>query len=267
MRSCICAINEGTHPLWFAMFQHITHRHPPVVQPILDLLSKQLLLLRAQLCPRVLSHTRADDESSRLATLLPHPGQLRKTSSSIPAHSAVVGFQCDITVALGGDRHMPLGTHGWFFRGCRGCGKGSLHSPVMAGYHSCQYICIVLQVNPTTFTNEVMPNSHIRFDRRHVDDYKQARGLLLQPPCIVLPYHPQRDTARNLQWTFASSLSRHLVVTKMHELHTSSTWGAAVQTKWYASTLQFKQTASGRSTKRCTTVPTTQCEAVQTKCA
>ena len=76
------------------MFQHITLRHPPVVQPILDLLSKQLLL-RAQLCPRVLSHTRADDESGRLATLLPHPGQLPKTSSCIPAHSAVVGFQCD----------------------------------------------------------------------------------------------------------------------------------------------------------------------------
>ena len=180
------------------MLQHITLRHPPVVQPILDLLSKQVLLLHAQLCPRVLSHTRADDGSGRLATLLPHPGQLPKTSSSIPAHSAVVGFRCDIAVVLGGDQHMPLGTHGWFFRGCRGCGKGSRHSPVMAGYHNCQYVCIV---NPTTFTNEVMPNSHIRFDRRHVDEYKQARGLLLQPPCIVQPHHPQRDAARNFQWT------------------------------------------------------------------
>ena len=46
------------------------------------------------------------------------------------------------------------------------------------------------------------------------------------------------------------SLRSHLVATKMHELHASGDWGAAVQTKRYARTLQFKQTASNRSTKQ-----------------
>ena len=54
------------------------------------------------------------------------------------------------------------------------------------------------------------------------------------------------------------SLRSDLVETRMHELHASSAWGVAVQTKRYARTLQFKQTASNRSTKQRTAVPTTQ---------